>query len=113
MSKSNTLKEIEDMMAYHSRVAKETVWFTWAQIWDIMKEADGYSKRSMARSFPSRQMFSKYAATNPNIIKKRIRGKETFEGLTSISRNKTTFYGYEEVVGFVKPPKVFLREIKK
>ena len=119
--KKQVLNEIIEMMAYHSRVAKKPVWLSWGQIWDIMQKAESFSnpkRRKMTRSFPSRQTFTRYASTHPNITSKRIRVKETFEGITRMSRNLTTFFAYDSSLEqphstFEQPRSIYMREVAK
>ena len=60
---------IRDMLAYHSAVAKEPVWMTFNQIYDIMAASWDYSfpKRNIARCFPHRQQWGLWASQQDNI----------------------------------------------
>lgn len=67
------LREIADTMAHFSRVARKPVWFTYDQIWDIMRESKKYSnKRNITWNFPNSQQFGRYAAKHLSIKTKRI-----------------------------------------
>ena len=108
MNKKSVLKEITDMMAYHSRVAKVTVWFSYGQIWDIMRKAEAFQKRSMTRSFPTRQEFATHVSKHPNLMTKIITEKELFQD--KITRNKRQqYYAYEST--FEQPRPIYMREV--
>jgi hypothetical protein len=55
---------IRDMLAYHAAVAKEPVWMTFNQIYDIMAASWSYSfpKRNIGRCFPSVTQWGQWAS---------------------------------------------------
>lgn len=71
-SKTFALKEITEMMAYHSRVAQKPFWFSWDEIWDIMNSVKEYSGKKTMSRFPSIREFAHYAKKHPHIIKKNV-----------------------------------------
>lgn len=89
-SKAFMLKEITDMMAYHSRVAQKPFWFSWDEIWDIMNSVKEYSGKKTMSRFPSVQEFAFHARTHPHIIKKKVTKQIAFNEKKKIH----TVYAY-------------------
>ena len=89
-SKAFILKEITDMMAYHSRVAQKPFWFSWDEIWDIMNSVKEYSGKKTMSRFPSVQEFAFHARTHPHIIKKKVTKQIAFNEKKKIH----TVYAY-------------------